>query len=375
MKILYSISISGFGGILMKVGILALLISGDGYSQTFLNGSFESTSVVGDQINMTSSAFNVAMANTYSFGSLGDMDIITSSTWGPPQLGSWYVGLTGGGTDIITMKLAAPLVTGTTYTIKFWDRGYSVFPVFPVQLGLSTTNTTVGTPIYTGPTPTLGTWNQRVATFIAPNNGQYISVLMPIGSTGNWVNVDNFTFATPLPVELISFTGKNLNSINNLEWETASEINNDFFSIERSIDGDTFENIGMVSGQGTTSQKSSYYFQDRNVFSDKYYYRLKQVDYNGDLKYSKIILIENKSTVCNCGVYSEDGNTVYTLSCTNLNNVALILYDINGKKLQSFENISDSKFVIIDLNPYKNGIYILKIIGIDKIETVKLLKK
>src|SRR5690242_12780899 len=96
-------------GCILATACVLFFFPGKASSQSFLNGSFESNSVSGDQINMTNAAFNAAMANTFAFGSYGDMDIITSSTWGPPQSGSWYVALTGGGTDIITLKASAPL--------------------------------------------------------------------------------------------------------------------------------------------------------------------------------------------------------------------------------------------------------------------------
>jgi len=118
------------------VSLLFLFASPSLFDQAFLNGNFENTPVVGDQINMTNAAFNVSMANTYAFGTYGDMDNITSAAWGPPQSGSWYVAPTGSGTGMITKQLNAPLVAGTSYTITFWDRGFSGFFVYPVQLGL-----------------------------------------------------------------------------------------------------------------------------------------------------------------------------------------------------------------------------------------------
>jgi len=176
----------------------SLLISN---AQNFLNGDFENNSAGGgDQINLSNAAFNSMMPNTTAFGTYGDMDIITSATYsGLAQSGNWYVAFTGSGTDMIAMQLSAPLVAGNSYTISFYDRGASGYTPYPFQIGLSTSSTSFGTAIYTAPVaPTIGVWTQRVFTFIAPNNGQYITCTMTAGGLGDWAHTDNFTFLCSL---------------------------------------------------------------------------------------------------------------------------------------------------------------------------------
>ncbi|MEW6468822.1 MAG: PKD domain-containing protein [Bacteroidota bacterium] len=173
-----------------------------GKAQTFLNGSFENHTATVDQINLSNGAFNAIMANTVAFGSFGDMDIITSATYcGLAQDRCWYVALTGSTTDAITMELSAPLVTGNSYTISFFDKGcWGTFSgsAPPVEVGLSTVPGALGTPIYNAPAPVNNVWTQRTFTFVAPNNGQYISVHLPTGGLGDWTQIDNFSFtATP----------------------------------------------------------------------------------------------------------------------------------------------------------------------------------
>ncbi|MBI3510116.1 MAG: gliding motility-associated C-terminal domain-containing protein [Bacteroidetes bacterium] len=179
-----------------------------------MNGSFEINTAGVDQINLSNPAFNGFMSNTIAFGSFGDMDIIRSATYcGLPQNGTWYTALTGSGTDAITMQLAAPLVTGTTYTITFWDKGcwgtYSTSAP-PVQIGLSTVAGALGTAVYTAPAPTNNVWVQRTATFVAPNNGQYISVVLTAGGLGDWTQIDNFAFSAAAS-PTANFTASNTN--------------------------------------------------------------------------------------------------------------------------------------------------------------------
>ncbi len=91
-----------------------------------------------------------------------------------------------------------------------------------------------------------------------------------------------------LPIELISFDASaNKNQVD-LTWATASEKNNDFFTIERTVDGIDFEEIGKVAGQGNSSIKNEYTFSDTRPKNGVSYYRLKQTDYNGESEYFEV---------------------------------------------------------------------------------------
>jgi hypothetical protein len=86
---------------------------------------------------------------------------------------------------------------------------------------------------------------------------------------------------SPLPIELLDFN-VNLNESNaNIAWSTASELNNDFFSIERTSDVEKFEEVGTVKGQGTIHTKTNYTLVDDSPLPGKSYYRLKQTDFDG----------------------------------------------------------------------------------------------
>ncbi len=96
-----------------------------------------------------------------------------------------------------------------------------------------------------------------------------------------------------LPIELINFSGKPYGKQNIIEWSTATEINNDFFTLEKSNNGIDFEILTTVKGAGMSSETKNYIATDQNPFSNITYYRLKQTDYNGKFSYSEIIAIEN----------------------------------------------------------------------------------
>jgi hypothetical protein len=93
-----------------------------------------------------------------------------------------------------------------------------------------------------------------------------------------------------LPVELISFTATATKNTIVLDWSTASEVNNDRFEINRSIDGVTFTKIGEVNGQGTTSELTNYTYEDLTATPGiTYYYQLRQVDFDGTSEFSDIV--------------------------------------------------------------------------------------
>ena len=91
-----------------------------------------------------------------------------------------------------------------------------------------------------------------------------------------------------LPIQLVYFGVKRKNTYASLEWKTGTELNNDYFSVERSKDGINFKQIGKVKGSGTSSHEKNYLFIDSFPFSGLSYYRLKQVDYDAKFEYSPI---------------------------------------------------------------------------------------
>ncbi len=98
---------------------------------------------------------------------------------------------------------------------------------------------------------------------------------------------------TPLPVELVSFTAKPKDNCVILEWATANELNNDYFQVERSSNGSDFQAVGdKIDGAGTTNEPLNYEFIDTAPLSGISYYRLKQVDFDGQHSYSDVKAVQ-----------------------------------------------------------------------------------
>ncbi len=174
---------------------LLFLSTEKGNAQDFLNGDFEINTSGPCNYNLSNAVFTATMANVDAYGGAQELDImgpVGACPYGNPQNGNWFVGLAfPTTTDAFTMTLCSPLVQGTTYTMEFWDKGDSQYPPgMPVVIGVSTAPGVSGTTVYTGPVPTADIWTLRNFTFVAPNNGLYISV-ETAGPT-RWTHVDNF---------------------------------------------------------------------------------------------------------------------------------------------------------------------------------------
>lgn len=100
-----------------------------------------------------------------------------------------------------------------------------------------------------------------------------------------------------LPIELMSFTVEKQGNSNELKWISLTEINNDYFTIEKSLEGDNFEIVGLINGAGNSTIKNEYELNDYKIEPVINYYRLKQTDFDGKSIYSELISIDNRIEV------------------------------------------------------------------------------
>jgi fibronectin-binding autotransporter adhesin len=98
--------------------------------------------------------------------------------------------------------------------------------------------------------------------------------------------------SSPLPVTWMYFNGDYVNEEVLLSWKTATELVNDHFEVERSMNGYDFTTIGRVAGKGNSSSPQFYQFTDKHISESKYYYRLRQVDFDGVADFSKTIMVD-----------------------------------------------------------------------------------
>ncbi len=211
-------------------------------------------------------------------------------------------------------------------------------------------------------------------------SGTGAELLAAINNKDNWVSdngtayaspcTTSFTVTTPVPVELISFNALLKDQTIELNWETATEINNYGFEIERSNERENWEKIGFVNGFGNSNSPKSYSFIDGDVEGGNYQYRLKQIDYDGQFEYSPIVEISfNKSLPKEFALdqnYPNPFNPVTEIKfrIPDNTNVSLKIYDLLGGVIivlvDDFLTAGEHKFSF-DASELSSGSYFYKL--------------
>jgi hypothetical protein len=171
----------------------------------------------------------------------------------------------------------------------------------------------------------------------------------------------------PLPVELLSFTGKNKGKENILEWVTASETNNDYFTLQRSADGFSFTDIATIDGAGNSNRIINYQYTDKNPVSGKNYYRLKLTDFDGNSKYAPNLVVLDIKEKPGFKFYPNPATNEVLIIASNCfeEEITLVFKDAIGDNImkKTIVNLDRSsysaKISISDLSP---GIYIVTIL-------------
>ncbi len=169
-----------------------------------------------------------------------------------------------------------------------------------------------------------------------------------------------------LPIELIEFKAYSNENTVDLIWQTATEINNDFFTVERSADAVNFESIATIVGAGNSSQILSYSTTDDFPLKKISYYRLKQTDFNGISSYSAIVsvVINNSLGISVENVYPNPVNDKLYIEFNGGIKESLSIKIVNsiGQTLL-MENKTLGNIIPIDLTSFSKGIYMLIISG------------
>jgi len=164
-----------------------------------------------------------------------------------------------------------------------------------------------------------------------------------------------------LPVELVFFTGESNDRKNVLSWQTASELNNDYFVLERSTDGLIFNQIAIIEGNGTTQEINNYSHIDDNYSATTNYYRLKQVDFNGHTKeYDMIALLFQTDFDDGLSIFPNPSNGILTVSVNkHLASPIIIVQNELGQTI-FIQDFSMKDQMTIDLSE-RPGIYFVTV--------------
>lgn len=230
----------------------------------------------------------------------------TSNGWNftntlSPRTGPYSASLTvvPNNTKYIYIKLLVQ--SGYTYSIEFWTKKICSVTVSTNE----TANQTTLLSTYTSNTYTnninecnSNIWKESFFTYAPSYTGNMYFQISAPSVSGSEIYIDDIVITeTPpvaLPISLLYFRGDSYDYYNKLTWSTASETNNDYFVVEKTRDGIDFGQVCKVAGAGNSTAQLFYETYDLFVIDGISYYRLKQVDYNGEETTFDIISIDNR---------------------------------------------------------------------------------
>ncbi|WP_338873529.1 T9SS type A sorting domain-containing protein [Spirosoma sp. SC4-14] len=220
--------------------------------------------------------------------------------------------------------------------------------------------------------------NQQSAIYLASGSsisGGSANSQIVIGASPNYtfgpfnghgsISGPNILTSSGLPVNLVSFTAKPQGEHVQINWETTWEQNADVFEIQRSQDLGEFTTVGKVAAQGNTDQHQYYGFLDQHPLDGANYYRLKQVDEDGQVALSKIqsVVMDNLTPSLELLENPIDGQVI-RVAVRNLVGATYQLITLTGKELTTIRNHqSDATLVIVPVQPLSSGVYLLRVMA------------
>ena len=309
----------------------------------------------------------------------------------PARTGNAYSGFyatAGTYREFIQVQLTTPLTAGMVYRFNMYVNCHNRSKFVTDDLGAffsASPPTSAGTGFLSGnpvpqvknPTGFLLTdtlnWMLITGTFTAVGGERYVTIghFLPdslctyvqvnYGTQGSYYYIDDASLipSTPLPVTLLTFTASPQLSSIRLEWETASEVENDFFDVQRSADGWDFQPIGKADGNGTTTEHHFYQFDDNHLSTDPiYFYRLRQVDYDGREHFSKTIAVRSPRSDKTISIYPNPAHESFVID--NQPSLAKPLTLLNSLGQVMDHTVIKPGMNTISLEGFVPGMYYLK---------------
>lgn len=262
-----------------------------------------------------------------------------------------------------------PFAASTTiYAIDFTDQNHGAISGASGRVGITTDG---------GATWLTENTNNDANTLYAikvAETGTNLRAVFTAGGDACIFKNSNFS----VPVELTSFTAKTSGSTVVLNWSTSTETNNRGFAVERKSESDEFVELYFINGKGTTTQAQSYSYSDK-VTGGKYTYRLRQVDFDGTVSYSK----EVAADVSSPAVYELTQNypnpfnpaTTIRYSVPAVGMVKISVYNMIGEKVADVVNdyvTAGSYEVSFNASQLSSGVYFYKIEAGSFVKTMKM---
>jgi hypothetical protein len=222
-------------------------------------------------------------------------------------------------------------------------------------------------------------WNTSSSTWDAPLPSQtslaYGATVPGVTNFSPWTLSGN---NEPLPIELLYFDASYNGEYVDLDWSTSSESNNDFFTVERTIDGIDYILIDTVKGAGNSTSILKYETVDTNPYIGLAYYRLKQTDYDGKARYSQLEAVKiNSNGLVNVFPNPAQNNINISFYTEATDITVLNIMDVRGRLVHSVEinPLKGKNIIDLDLQDFQSGIYIISIVNKNGILNAKFFKE
>ncbi len=315
------------------------------------------------------------------FGANGDGDTFTDrfsvdlngNSVGPP-----FFGGQGNGDDLLT--LFSQSLNGQNLSVSFFgSTGNGDFQLVVLHRSLSGADLSFpfiggdddGSEVFTQLHSSLNTEDLGVSFLGSDGNG--MTMLTLLSSTLNGIDLGVVFFGgngvgegvfeldnAVLPIKLFLFIGEALNDRIILRWKTASEIGNDFFTVEKSLDGEVWDPLGTVKGAGNSTDIREYSYIDYEPNNGIQFYRLKQTDFDGSFRYSEIISVSMQNSLTNSIVYPNPSDGEFLIGYDNLaTTFNVTIFDLSGKVV--FSDQIDSSNPLIDISEFPDDTYVVEI--------------
>lgn len=219
--------------------------------------------------------------------------------------------------------------------------------------------------------PTSSQWANAKVDLTAYRNTNLIVAFRNTSDYGQAIYIDDvnlYTVNSALPITLVNFTAQQKNKATNLlKWNTSSEINGDYFAVEKSADATAeFKEIARVKAKGNSTENISYSFED-NLTAKVLYYRLKMVDKDGHFKYSNTVVVKAGDNITEVSIYPNPAKEKLNIHFTSVTTekITVRITDLQGRLLQTqtvnavngFNNLS------MDVASLQKGIYLVQMDG------------
>lgn len=345
---------------------------------------------VNGTLTLTSGNFTTTSVNIPTMTSSSPFSGGSSSSFidGPVTMSSFTAAITfpvGDGSDFRQVILDP--VSSSTFTVEHFSTTPTNSSSFttPVQSLLQTRYWTLTRGSGSGDVQVTLYWDETGDSFSGNSNlllGRYNTGTTSWESMGydshtsNTLTATSSTFSdytvasseSTLPVEMVSFEAKQIDETVELNWLTASELNNDRFEIQRSYDGIEFESIGEIAGNGTTNELTEYIYVDSNPLYGNNYYRLKQIDFDGAYEFSSTLFVSFESSL-NRGLavfpnplIGDELNIQFEGSFED-EPISISVYDMTGRMVfeNQFSSVSTGFTKTLMMSTIPNGNYVLNV--------------